>query len=60
MGSTCLQRLALNARYFPTALILLLGDTSAGFFYLLCYTLHVLLLLNSSQLCIFFALETQI
>lgn len=59
MGSTYFQRLALNARYFPTALILLLGNTSAGFFDLLCYTLHVLLLLNSSQFCIFFSLETQ-
>lgn len=27
-----------ECQVFPTALILLLGGTSAGFFYLLCYT----------------------
>lgn len=37
-----------------------LGDTSAGFFFTFYVTvLHVLLLL-SSQFCIFFALETQV
>lgn len=49
MGSTYFQRLALNARYFPTALILLLGNTSAGFFDLcvtLCMSYFYSILLN--------------
>lgn len=57
---SCFQKLALNARYsllpwyFFWVVLLLVSFT-------FCVTLlHVLLLLSSSQFCIFFALETQI
>lgn len=57
---SCFQMLALNARHFPLLwyfcwVVLLLASST------FCVTLlHVLLLLNSSQFFIFFALETQI
>lgn len=59
-GLLSVYRAISERQVFPAALWNVAGDTSAGFFFAFCVTLLHVLLLNSSQFCIFVALETQV